>query len=163
MGEFLPKHKALFIGRGNCLVACKCAHISQNIVWSLVTCRVCLKTLTLFSLHHGSHVAHISCPKIHVLNIHILTNWNWIVRIFFLPCVVTPLWGKCEVATHILENGTWESFGTPKNSQFDCRGQNTLHWGVLYTVGKVSEGKCPKWPCMTHLDICNTIYRRKKG
>jgi hypothetical protein len=24
--------------------------------------------------------------------------------------------------------GTWEFFGTPKASEFDCKGQNTLHW-----------------------------------
>jgi hypothetical protein len=23
--------------------------------------------------------------------------------------------------------------------------------------------KCPKWPRMGHLDICNTSYGRKKG
>jgi hypothetical protein len=62
--------------------------------------------------------------------------------------VVTPLWGKCEVATHTPENGTWESSRTPKNSKRDCRGQNTLPW---------------KWPRMSHLDICNTSYGRKKG
>jgi hypothetical protein len=28
--------------------------------------------------------------------------------------VATPLWGKCEVATHTPENETWESFGTLK-------------------------------------------------
>ncbi len=39
--------------------------------------------------------------------------------------VATPLWGKCEVATHTPENGTWESSGTPKNSKRDCKGQNT--------------------------------------
>jgi hypothetical protein len=50
--------------------------------------------------------------------------------------VATPLWGKCEVATHTPENGTWESSGTLENLELDCRGQNTLHWGVLYTVGK---------------------------
>jgi hypothetical protein len=77
--------------------------------------------------------------------------------------IATPLWGKCEVTTHIPENGTWESFGTPKNSEFDCRGQNTLHWGVLYTIEKVLKCKCPKWPRMSHLDICSTSYGWKKG
>jgi len=77
--------------------------------------------------------------------------------------VATPLWGKCEVATHIPEKGTWESSGTPKNSERDCRGQNTLHWGVLYTVEKVLKCRCPKWPCMSHLNICITSYGRKKG
>jgi hypothetical protein len=56
-----------------------------------------------------------------------------------------------------------ESSGTPKNSEPDCRGQNTLHWGVLHTVGKLLKRRCPKWPCMSHLDICNTSYGQKKG
>jgi hypothetical protein len=77
--------------------------------------------------------------------------------------VATPLWGKCEVATHTPENGTWKSFGTPENSELDCRGQNTSHWGIIYTVGKVLKCRCPKWPCMSHLDICNTSYGQKKG
>jgi len=77
--------------------------------------------------------------------------------------VVTSLWGKCEVTTHIPENEIWESSGTPENSEHDCRGQNTLHQGNLYTIGKVSECRCPKWPCMSHLDIWSTSYRWKKG
>jgi len=77
--------------------------------------------------------------------------------------VATPLWGSCEVATHTPENGTWESSGTLKNSERNCRGQNTLHWGVLYTFGKVLKCKCWKWPRMSHLDICSTSYGRKKG
>jgi hypothetical protein len=77
--------------------------------------------------------------------------------------VTTPLWGKCEVATHTPENGTWESSGTPKNSELDYRGQNTSSQGVLYTVEKVLKCKCSKWPRMSHLDICSTSYGRKKG
>jgi hypothetical protein len=78
-------------------------------------------------------------------------------------CVATPLWGKCEVATHTPENGTWESFETPKVLEFDCRGQNTSYWGILYTVRKVLKCRCPKWPRMSHLDIYSTSYDRKKG
>ncbi len=77
--------------------------------------------------------------------------------------VAIPLWGKCEVATHILKNGTWESSGTFKNSEHNFRGQNTLHWCVLYTVGKVLKCRCLKWPHMNHLNICSTSYGRKKG
>jgi len=77
--------------------------------------------------------------------------------------VITPFWGKCEIAIHTLENGTWESSGTPENSERDCRDQKTSHWGVLYTVEKVLKCKCPKWPRMSHLDICSTSYGRKKG
>jgi hypothetical protein len=36
-----------------------------------------------------------------------------------------PTLKECEDDTHTLEMGTWESFGTPKNVEFDCRGQNT--------------------------------------
>jgi hypothetical protein len=77
--------------------------------------------------------------------------------------VVTPLWGSCEVATHTPENGTWESYGTPENSERDCKGQNTSHWSVHYTVGKFLKCRCLKWPRMSHLDICSTSYGRKKG
>jgi hypothetical protein len=59
--------------------------------------------------------------------------------------------------------GTWESFETPKNSEFDCRGQNTLPWSVLYTAEKFLKRKCRKWLRMSHSDICSTSYVRKKG
>jgi hypothetical protein len=32
---------------------------------------------------------------------------------------------ECEDDIHILEMGTWESFRTPRNLEFDYRGQNT--------------------------------------
>jgi hypothetical protein len=75
----------------------------------------------------------------------------------------TPFRRKCEVATHTPENGSLKSSGTPENSEDDCRGQNTFHWGVLYTVGKVFKCRCPKWPRMSHLDICSPSYGQKKG
>jgi hypothetical protein len=77
--------------------------------------------------------------------------------------VATPLWGKCEDETHIPKSENLESSGTPENSELDYRGQNTLHWGVLYIVGKVLKCRCPKWPRMSHLNICKTSYGRKKG
>jgi hypothetical protein len=77
--------------------------------------------------------------------------------------VATPLWGKCKVSTHTPKNGTWKSSGTPKNSKFDCTGHNTSPWTILHTVGKLLKYRCPKWPRMSHLDICSTSYGRKKG
>jgi hypothetical protein len=59
--------------------------------------------------------------------------------------------------------GHGEFSGTPKNSEFDCRGQNTSPWNVLYTVGKVLKRRCRKWPRMSHSDIWSTSYVRKKG
>jgi len=77
--------------------------------------------------------------------------------------VATPLWAKCEDETHTPKGGNLESSGTPKNSKLDCRGQNTLHWGVLYIVRKFLKCSCPKWPRMSHLDICSPSYGQKKG
>jgi hypothetical protein len=75
------------------------------------------------------------------------------------PIVATPLWGKCEVAIHTPEMGTWESFGTPENLELNFRGQDT--WSVD-TVGKVLKRRCRKWPHMGHYDICSTSYVQKK-
>jgi len=83
--------------------------------------------------------------------------------IIFTKCVTTPLWGKCEVATHTLENGTWESSRTSENLEHDHMHQNISHWGVLYTIEKVLKCRCPKWPRMSHLDICSTSYGWMKG
>ncbi len=78
------------------------------------------------------------------------------------PVVTTPLWAKCEDETHTPKSGDLESSGTLKNLELDCKGQNTSHWGVLYTVGKVLKCKCPKWPRMSHLDICSPSYGQKE-
>jgi hypothetical protein len=74
-----------------------------------------------------------------------------------------PTLKECEDDTHTPEMGTWESFKTPKNSEFNCKGQNTFPWGVLYIVGKVLKHRCWKWPCMSHLNIFNTSYVQNKG
>jgi hypothetical protein len=75
----------------------------------------------------------------------------------------TLLWEECEDETHTLEMGTWESVGTPKTSEFDCKGQNISHYGILYIIEKLSKCRCRKWASMSHLDICNTSYDKKKG
>jgi hypothetical protein len=59
--------------------------------------------------------------------------------------------------------GTWESIKTLKTLEFDCRGQNTSHWGVVYIIAKLLKCRCRKWACMNHLDICSTSYDEKKG
>jgi hypothetical protein len=50
--------------------------------------------------------------------------------------------------------------GVPEN---DCRGQNTSHWGIFYIIKKLLKCKCVKCARMTHLDIRNTSYAKKKG
>jgi len=74
-----------------------------------------------------------------------------------------PTLAKCEDETHTPKVGDLESFETPELFEFNNRGQNTFHWGVLYTVGKVLKCRCPNWPHMSHLDICSPSYGQKKG
>jgi len=62
-------------------------------------------------------------------------------------------WKECEDDSHTPEMGTWESSGTPKTSEFDCKAQNTSPGGVLYIIEKLSKCRCRKWPCMSHFDI----------
>ncbi len=59
--------------------------------------------------------------------------------------------------------GRWESTGTPKFSEGNCRGQNSMNWWVLHIIGKILERRCLKWARMIHLDIWNTSYGQKKG
>ncbi len=111
------------------------------------------------------------CYNIHLLiiNFHLSLVFKFLLGTFhptiktFKSFVATPLWGKCENETHTPEIGTWESFRTPKILDFDCRGQNTSHWGILYIIGKLAKCRCWKWPHMGHLDICSTSYGKKKG
>ncbi len=79
------------------------------------------------------------------------------------PPITTPLWAKCEGEAHTPKSGNLESSRTPENVELEFRGQNTLHWGVLYVIGKVLKCKCPTWPCIGHLDIYNPSYGQKKG
>jgi len=69
-----------------------------------------------------------------------------------------PTSRECEDKTHTPEIGTWVSSGTPKTSEFNCRGQNTSYWSVLYIIRKLAKFKYRKWARMGHLDIFNTSY-----
>jgi hypothetical protein len=79
------------------------------------------------------------------------------------PHVATPLWAKCEGEAHTPKSGNLESSGTPKNSELELKGQNTLHWGVFGVIGKVLKCRCLNWPRIGHLDICSPSYWQKKG
>jgi len=56
-----------------------------------------------------------------------------------------------------------ESQWTPECSESNCKGQNSMDWKVLYTIGKLLKHRYLKWACITHLDIWNTSYGQKKG
>jgi hypothetical protein len=89
------------------------------------------------------------------------TNCNLSTIIFSI--IATPLWGKCEKETRTPKSGNLESSGTPETLEFDCKGQNTSPWGVIYTVEKVFKCRYRKCPCMSHSNICSTSYGQKKG
>jgi hypothetical protein len=72
---------------------------------------------------------------------------------FTSKLVATPLWAKCEGEAHTPKSGNLESFGTPKNSELELKGQNTSHWGVLSVIGKVLKCRCLNWPRIGHLNI----------
>jgi hypothetical protein len=73
-------------------------------------------------------------------------------------CVATPLWAKCEGEVDTPKSEKLESYGTLENSGLDCRGQISLHLSVLGVIGKGLKFRCPKWPRIGHLDICNPSY-----
>jgi hypothetical protein len=77
--------------------------------------------------------------------------------------VATPLWAKCEGEAHTPKSGKLESSGTPENSEHECRGQISSHLSALDVIEKVLKCRCPKWPRMSHLDICSPSYGQKKG
>ncbi len=70
---------------------------------------------------------------------------------------------KCEDETHTPKVGDLESSVIPENSELDCRVKTPRIWGVLDIIGKVLKCRCPKWPLMSHLDICSPSYGQKKG
>jgi hypothetical protein len=95
-----------------------------------------------------------------------LICFKWLVKVLIFNgsiTVATPLWSKCEDGIRIPKSGNLESSGTPVTSELNCKGQNTLPWGVFYTIEKALKCRCRKWPCMSHSDIYSTSYGQKKG
>jgi hypothetical protein len=80
-----------------------------------------------------------------------------------MKTVATPLWTKCEGEAHTPKSGKLESSGTPKTSERNSRGQISFHLCAFGVIEKVLKCRCPKWPCMSHLDICSPSYGQKKG
>jgi hypothetical protein len=77
--------------------------------------------------------------------------------------VAPLLWPSVGVKPNTWKSRELESFGTPECSKLNSKAQNTLPWGVLNVIGKVSKWRCPKWPLIGHLDICSPSYGQKKG
>jgi len=74
-----------------------------------------------------------------------------------------PHFGQSVRMRQTPKSGNLESSGTLATSELDNRRKNTSIWVVLYIVEKFLKCRCPKWPRMSHLDICNPSYGQKKG
>jgi hypothetical protein len=98
---------------------------------------------------------------------HLFATWHvWKFKFSYhkyMESVATLLWVKWEDETPTPKVGDLESFGTPECLEFDNRGQNTLHWGVLGVIGKVLKCRCLKCPRIGHLDIFSPSYGQEKG
>jgi hypothetical protein len=71
-------------------------------------------------------------------------QWRHCPFLLMGESVATPLWGKCEDEIHTPKSGNLKSSRTLKNSELDCKGQNTSYWGVIYTIGKALKCRYPK-------------------
>jgi hypothetical protein len=59
--------------------------------------------------------------------------------------------------------GVWSPPGLPK-TQKTIAGVKTPYIDVFFiSLEKVLKFRCPKWPRMSHLDICSPSYGQKKG
>jgi hypothetical protein len=77
--------------------------------------------------------------------------------------VTTLLWESVRMKLTLSKLGLGSPLGFPK-LQNSIAGVKTLCIRAFcYIVGKLGKCRCWKWPCMGHLDICNTSYGKKKG
>jgi hypothetical protein len=53
--------------------------------------------------------------------------------------------------------------GDSRKFKAQLQGSKHLASDVFYINGKVLKCRCPKWPRMSHLDICSLSYGQKKG
>jgi hypothetical protein len=56
-----------------------------------------------------------------------------------------------------------ESQWTPKTSETDLRGQNSIACGVLYIIEKLLERRCLKWARIAHLDIWTQVMAKRRA
>jgi hypothetical protein len=59
--------------------------------------------------------------------------------------------------------GTWSPPGFLKTQKMIWEVKSPRMGALLVSLEKVLKCKCPKWPRMSHLDICSPSYGQKKG
>jgi hypothetical protein len=87
----------------------------------------------------GSVVVHtLKSPPNNIMPPRVWTSTIFASRFWNKDSVTTPFLEECEDDIHTPEMGIWESLRA-ETSEFDYRGQNILHWGVLYIIWKLSS------------------------
>jgi hypothetical protein len=69
---------------------------------------------------------------LHKFRHYVLGN-RFVFYVDHMACC-NPTLKECEDETHTPKIGTWESSGTLESSEFDYKGQNTLHWGFFISL-----------------------------
>jgi hypothetical protein len=82
---------------------------------------------------------------------------------FITNSVTTPLWVKWEDETPTPKVGDLGSSRTPECLEFDSRGQNTSHWGVLGVIGKVLKHRYLKWSRMVIWTSAAQVMGKRRG
>jgi hypothetical protein len=77
--------------------------------------------------------------------------------------VATLTWPNVGVKPNTWKSWDLESTGILECLEFDSKGQNTSHWGVLGVVGKVLKRRYRKCHRIGNSDICSPSYGQKKG
>jgi hypothetical protein len=108
----------------------------------------------------------VTCPlKISPWQDHLVIKVHWVDNeVWFMgkQCC-NPTFGRVWGWHSHSQNGDLGVIGDSQNFRVRLQGQNTLPWGVLHVIGKLLKCRCRKWPRMSHLDIYNTSYGKKKG
>jgi hypothetical protein len=56
-----------------------------------------------------------------------------------------------------------ESQWTPKTSENNLKGQNSMACDVLSIIGKLLDRKCLKWACIAHLEFETQVMAKKRA
>jgi hypothetical protein len=99
-------------------------------------------------------------------------DWECNPRITF---TLLGMWKSVRDWAHTLSSGLpfwefeslstwkWESLWSPKFSESNLKGQNSLDWKILYTIEFFLRLQCLKWIRMIHLSTYSISYGQKKG
>jgi hypothetical protein len=85
-----------------------------------------------------------------------------VLFLFHFSIVTTLLWESVRMRLTLPKWGLWSPPGLSK-LQSSIIGAKHLAFKCSLHTGKLSKSRCRKWARMSHLDICNTNYGKKKG